>query len=346
MTDRRHFLKSGLAISLTTLIGSPILASELTNSVTTHSATKIFPKALKKGTKVAISSPAGTVWDSKQVETFTHILTGFGFEVVLGKTLSLKHGYFAGTDEERANELNQFFADKTISAIFCMKGGWGCARILDLLNYSLIKQNPKILIGFSDITALLLAITNQTGLITFHGPVGNSGWNEFTTEVFKKVCMNAEAVQYPKNPVTDLQLKVHSKGIATGELWGGNLTVLTSLIGSKYLPDFKGAILFLEEAKEEPYSIDRMLTQLKLSGIIDNVSGIIFGKCCKCLAEEPAKAFTIEEVLSQHFSDLKIPVVSDFMIGHIENKLTLPLGALATLNTEKGSLELVKSATI
>lgn len=341
MTDRRHFLKSGLALSLTTIIGSPLLASELTTP-----ATKIFPKALKKGAKVAISSPAGAVWDSKQVETFANILTAFGFEVVFGKTLSLKHGYFAGTDAERANELNQFFADSSINAIFCMKGGWGCARILDLLDYASIKNNPKILIGFSDITALLLAITNQTGLITFHGPVGNSGWNDFTIDVFKRVCMNAEALQYPKNPVNDVQLKTYSKGKATGELWGGNLTVLTGLIGSKYLPDFKGAILFLEEAKEEPYSIDRMLTQLKLSGIFDNVSGIIFGKCNKCLAEEPAKAFTIEEVLSQHFSDLKIPVVSDFMIGHIENKLTLPVGAIATLNTEKGSLELVKSATI
>lgn len=341
MTDRRHFLKSGLAISLTTLIGSPLMASELVPP-----AGKIFPKALKKGAKVAISSPAGAVWDAKQVETFTNILTSFGFEVVLGNTLNLKHGYFAGTDAERANELNQFFGDKSISAIFCMKGGWGCARILDLLDYSLIKQNPKILIGFSDITALLLAITNQTGLITFHGPVGNSGWNEFTSDVFKRVCMNAEAIQFPKNPVTDLQPKIHSKGIANGELWGGNLTVLTSLIGSKYLPDFKGAILFLEEAKEEPYSIDRMLTQLKLAGIFDNVSGIIFGKCSKCLAEEPAKAFTTEEVLSQHFSNLKIPAVSDFMIGHIENKLTLPVGALASLNTDKGNFELIKPATL
>lgn len=341
MTDRRHFLKSGLAISLTTLISPPLLASGLTSSVP-----KIFPKALKKGAKVAISSPAGAVWDAKQVETFINILTAFGFEVVLGKTLSLKHGYFAGTDEERANELNQFFRDQSISAIFCMKGGWGCARILDLLDYPAIKQNPKILIGFSDITALLLAITNQTGLITFHGPVGNSGWNDFTTDVFKRVCMNAEAIQYPKNPVTDLQPKIQSKGKATGELWGGNLTVLTSLIGSKYLPDFKGAILFLEEAKEEPYSIDRMLTQLKLAGIFESVAGIIFGKCSKCLAEEPAKAFTTEEVLSQHFSNLKIPVVSDFMIGHIENKLTLPIGAMATLNADQCSLGLVKSATI
>lgn len=335
MNSRRNF------ISLVSFLGvSTLLLKGNTYQKIISNNEKILPKVLKKGNKVAVTAPAGAVWDVKQINVFSDILKNFGFEVVLGNSLNLKYGYFAGTDEQRANELNSFFKDKTIDAIFCMKGGWGCARILDLIDYENIKQNPKVLIGFSDITSLLIAITHKTGLITFHGPVGNSGWNEFTSTVFKNICVDGQAITYPENPLSENKINIIKHGIATGELLGGNLTVLTSMIGSNYLPDFKNKILFLEEAKEEPYSIDRMLTQLKLAGVFNKVNAILFGKCNKCIAEEPDKAFTTDQVLEQHFNNLKIPVVSNLMIGHIENKLTLPIGALATINTKLGVLKL------
>lgn len=342
MNSRRHFIKSSGILAAASLFNPNEIISQ--NLISEKG--KIKPPALKAGDTVAITSPAGAVWDEKQVETFTTILKSFGFKVILGKTLTEKFGYFAGTDELRAHEINELFADKNVKGIFCMKGGWGCARLLDKLDYDLIGKNPKVLIGFSDITALLIAITTKTGLITFHGPVGNSGWNDFTKAIFMNVTMKTNLFSYPENPVSENKsIMIHS-GKATGELVGGNLTVLTSLIGSNYLPDLKNKILFLEEVKEEPYSIDRMLTQLKLCGVLNSISGLVFGKCAKCLAEEPLKSFTFEEVLLQHLKPLGIPVFYGAMIGHIENKLTIPIGINATMDADKGSISLEENSVV
>ncbi|MBA3663843.1 MAG: LD-carboxypeptidase [Bacteroidetes bacterium] len=342
MNARRNFIKtSGLLAASALLLPSTTLAQKIGQEVL-----KIKPPALKAGDTVAITSPAGAVWDDKQVEAFGAILKGFGFNVIYGQTLKEKFGYFAGTDELRAKELNDLFADKKVKGIFCMKGGWGCARILDKIGYNIIQKNPKVLVGFSDITALLLAITTKTGLVTFHGPVGNSGWNEFTKAVFMNVAMTAKVCSMPLNPVGEDKPFTITKGKVTGELVGGNLTVLSSLIGSNYLPDWKNKILFLEEAKEEPYSIDRMLTQLELSGVLENISGFVFGKCAKCEAEEPLKAFTFHEVILQHILPLGIPAFYGAMIGHIENKLTLPIGIKATIDAGNGTIELMESAVV
>jgi muramoyltetrapeptide carboxypeptidase len=340
MSDRRRFIRNAGLLAFSGIVFKGNALSDLRLSETK----RIKPKALKAGDTIAITSPAGAVWDEAQIETFSTILKGFGFNIILGRTLKEKHGYFAGTDEVRAKELNDLFADKKIKGIFCMKGGWGCARLLDKLDYKIIKENPKVLIGFSDITTLLIAITTKTGLITYHGPVGNSGWNDFTKNSFINVVQNSKPYTFEANPANEDAILTINSGKANGELVGGNLTVLTSIIGSGYLPDWKGKILFLEEAKEEPYSIDRMLTQLKLSGVLDSVSGIIFGKCAKCLAEEPQKSFTLNEVLLQHFKPLKIPVFFGAMIGHIENKLTVPLGINASIDADKGTISLLESS--
>lgn len=341
MNTRRDFIRvSGL------LAAGALLPHQSFSQIIKQQPQKIKPALLKAGDTVAVSSPAGAVWDENQIITFTNILKGFGFNVIHGKTLKEKYGYFAGTDELRANEINELFADKNIKGIFCMKGGWGCARILDKLNYDLIKKNPKVLIGFSDITALLLAITTKTGLITFHGPVGNSGWNDFTKSVFTSVVMEKKKFDFPFNPFNEEKPVTINAGKASGELAGGNLTVLSALIGSGYLPDWNNKILFLEEAKEEPYSIDRMLTQLKLSGVLDSIKGFVFGKCAKCLAEEPEKAFTFNEVLIQHIKPLGIPAFYGAMIGHIENKLTVPLGINATIEADGGYIQLNENAVV
>lgn len=342
MNSRRHFIKStGLLAAASLFTPTEVLSQNLISE-----KGKIKPAALKSGDTVAITSPAGAVWDDTQVETFTSILKSFGFKVIHGKTLTEKFGYFAGTDELRSNELNELFANKNVKGIFCMKGGWGCARLLDKINYTLIEKNPKLLIGFSDITALLIAITTKTGLITFHGPVGNSGWNDFTKSIFTNVTMVAKSYNFPENPATENTPVIINPGKATGELVGGNLTVLSSLIGCGYLPDWKNKILFLEEVREEPYSIDRMLTQLKLSGILNSISGFVFGKCAKCLAEEPQKSFTFHEVLMQHIQPLGIPAFYGAMIGHIENKLTLPIGIKASMDAEKGTISLNENSVV
>lgn len=342
MSSRRNFIKTTGLITASSLLSTSVALAQLpfTNK------DKIKPPALKAGDTVAITSPAGAVWDENQIEIFTKILNEIGFNVVLGKTLKEKFGYFAGTDDFRANEINELFSNKNIKGIFCMKGGWGCARILDKIDYNIILKNPKVLIGFSDITSLLIAITAKTGLITFHGPVGNSGWNDFTKTIFSNVTMIPKAYNFPVNPLSEEKTVTINPGIVSGDLFGGNLTVLAGIIGSAYLPDWKNKILFLEESKEEPYNIDRMLTQLKLSGILNAISGFIFGKCAKCEAEEPLKAFTFNQVITQHIQPLGIPAFTGAMIGHIENKLTVPLGIRATIDADKGTIKLEESAVI
>jgi muramoyltetrapeptide carboxypeptidase len=306
----------------------------------------IKPPSLKAGDTIAVSSPAGAVWDDAQVEKFTGILQSIGFKVKPGETLKQKYGYFAGTDEFRAGELNRFILDKEVQAIFCMKGGWGCARLFDGINFEAVKSNPKVIMGFSDITSLLIALNAKTGLVTFHGPVGNSGWNDFTTDYVKRVLMKCEKVEYAYPSDDTDKFYTINPGTAKGVLTGGNLTVLAGMMGSQYLPDWKGKLLFLEETGEEPYRIDRMLTQLKLAGVLDNISGFIFGKCVKCEAEEPEKAFTLQQVLEQHIKPLKIPAFYGAMIGHIVNKYTIPVGITAEMDASRGIIKLSESAVI
>jgi len=341
MKNRRQFLKT----TGTVLLGTSVLRShaiEETQNVFANDVLK--PNALKPGDTIAITSPAGAVWDNAQVEKFKGIIETLGFKVKLGQTLKEKHGYFAGDDKLRAKEINDLFADKDVKGIFCMKGGWGCARILDKLNYDVIKKNPKVIMGFSDITSLLIAINSKTGLITFHGPVGNSGWNDFSVDYIKRVLMNKEAVTYSYPDKDDDKPFIITTGKAKGILIGGNLTVLAGIIGSDFLPNWKNKILFLEEAKEEPYSIDRMLTQLKLAGVLNNISGFVFGKCVKCEAEEPQKAFLFKEVLEQHLKPLGIPAFYGAMIGHIENKYTIPIGIETEIDADKCEIKLLESA--
>ncbi len=334
--SRRDFIRKAAIL--------PLFPSAIPHVVSAFGVSAIKPPALKPGDTVAIASPAGAVWDEKQVQVFISILEKLQLKVETGATIKKKFGYFSGTDEARAKELNGYFRDNSIKGIFCMKGGWGCARILDLLDYSLIKANPKPLMGFSDITSLLIAINARTGLVTFHGPVGNSGWNEFSSAYVQGLLIKKEAALLNTGPKPEDAPVVFTPGKAKGVLVGGNLSVVASIIGSKYLPDWSDKILFLEETSEEPYRIDRMLTQLKLAGVLGSIRGLVFGKCVKCEAEEPEKAFTFMQVLEQHLKPLGIPAFYGAMIGHIENKLTVPIGINAEMNAEKGTIQLLESA--
>ena len=339
--SRRHFLKSGSLLG----VGAVIFPeTNLKSFDFRDSKSVVKPKKLVNGSKIAVTAPGGAIWDSKDVARFEQILRKMGYLVVLGDTLTKQHGYLAGTDDERANELMSFFADTSVDGIIAMRGGWGCARLLDKLDYSIIQANPKVLMGFSDITSLLNAIYIKTGLVTFHGMVGVNTWNEFSTDVFNRVVCNGENCSFPIEQTTSKNFTTINKGKAQGKLVGGNLSVISGLIGSPYFELPENSILFLEETNEEPYVVDRLLTHLKLAHVYDKLNGIIFGNCSKCLAENPSESMPTIEVIREHFSSLKIPVSFGSPIGHVANKWTLPIGIEVEMDAESGSLLLLESA--
>lgn len=301
---------------------------------------KIIPAALKKGDKVAVIAPAGPLRDTKQADEFEKKLIELGFVPVMGENVKSRNGFFTASDEKRKAEIEKYFADPEIKAIIGIKGGWGCARLLPILDYDLIQANPKIIMGFSDITSLLNGITLKTGLVTFHGPVGTATWYEYSLNYIQNVLMKGEITQFKSTS----DFKTLTKGTAEGELFGGNLSVLSGLVGTEFFPDPQGKILFLEDVEEEPFRIDRMLTHMKLAGIFSKLNGIIIGKYRDCIAEEPDFSFTIEEVFDDHFTNFHIPVYRGANIGHIRDKFTVPIGINAKMDADKCLFELTEAA--
>jgi len=335
---RRQFIqKSGLLA-----VGSVALPSFTYDDITV----RIFPKCLKKGDTIALTAPAGAIFNSQYLSKIESRLIGLGFNVLKGKTLVKQEGFLAGTDDFRLEELHTLFKDKTVKAIIAMRGGWGCARLLDKLDYELIKENPKILMGYSDITSLLIAIQQKSGLITYHGPVGYSSWKEFSTlNVFKTLVDGKPFVM--KNPSSHIKgLETLTKGKAKGQLLGGNLTVITSLIGTSHEPNWKNKILFLEETGEEPYRIDRMLWQLKQAQVFEQINGLVIGAFTKCNAEFPKESFTLAEVLNQHFKNTNFPVYKGAVIGHIVPKFTLPIGVNVELDAENFTIRTLEHSNL
>jgi muramoyltetrapeptide carboxypeptidase len=325
----------------------------------------IFPKKLRKNDTIALVSPAGAIYETEAIEIAVESLEALGLKVKKGKNLVKKYGYLAGTDAERAEDLHEAFADKDVKAIIAMRGGYGCGRLLDLLDYDLIRKNPKILAGFSDVTALLLAVYAKTKLITFHSPMGTSVWNEFTVTHFRNALFENDLIesnlansatnslnkqqiilQNPTSKGENLtqiadRIQIIHNGEAEGIFLGGNLTVFASLIGTPYLPDFENSILFLEEVNEEIYRIDRLFCQLKLSGILSKVKGIVLGKFTNCGHGNRFSSLTLEDVFAHYINTLNIPCFSGAMIGHINNKFTVPVGAKVKIDAAKGSIEML-----
>ncbi len=318
--------------------------------------TTLKPPRLKAGDTVGLINPAGATFHPDDVTIAAEMMAALGLKMKTGKHLLDRHGYLAGTDKDRAEDINTMFADPQVSAIFTLRGGWGCNRLLDLIDYKMVAKHPKILMGYSDITGLLLALNAKTGLVTFHGPVGTSTWNEFSTNYVRKLLFNAEAFSM-ENPretgdnltQTEDRVLTINGGTAKGKLLGGNLSVLTAMVGSDYLPDFKGNILFVEDVREDIYRIDRMLTQLKLAGILGQVSGFIFGKCSDCGPGRTANGFgslTLEEVFDDHIKPLGVPAWYGSMIGHIDKKFTIPLGIEAQIDANIGRISLLEPAVV
>lgn len=299
-------------------------------------------KVLKKGDTIGIIAPASCSSYEKVLEAKKNI-GNMGYKVVLGECTQKQWYSYAGEDEERAREINNFFSDKAIDAILCMRGGYGCNRLIELIDFEIIKNNPKIFVGYSDITTLHMAINEKTGLITFHGPMAVSNfsgeYNLNTYENFVDVLMveheNYELKNFSK------ELGILCEGEAIGEIVGGNLATLIATLGTEYDLDYEGKILFLEEIGEPTYKIDRMLNQLKKFKVFEKISGVILGdfRNCPPASEED---MPLLDVFKDYLSGINKPVVYNFETGHSEPMLTLPLGAKARLSTSKKRITILE----
>lgn len=335
--DRRNFLK---------LLGLSLFATQLPVAAKTSSSPQVIlkPRRLNVGDTVGLISPGSPV-SREDVETFTRTLSRLGLKVKLGAHILDQYGYLAGSDRDRAADINAMFADTSVQAILTMRGGWGCNRLLPLLDYNLIRHNPKILMGFSDITSLLLAIYTRSGLVTFHGPVGTSTWNPFSVSYVQRILFQAEkaTLQNRDNSIVE----VITPGKARGRLLGGNLSVLAAMVGSSYLPNWQQTILFVEETGEDIYRVDRLLTQLKLAGILQQLAGFIFAQCTKCQdGEGNEPSLTLQQILSDHIKPLGIPAWYGSAIGHIPNKFTVPIGTQVEIDASQGIIQMLESAVV
>jgi muramoyltetrapeptide carboxypeptidase len=314
------------------------------------------PKRLAAGDTVALISPASATFESVDVQIAKESLEALGLTVRLGAHMMERHGYLAGDDKTRAADINALFADKEVAAIHPIRGGWGSSRVLPYLDFDIIRRNPKILLGYSDITALLLSVHAKTRLVTFHGPIGMGRWDAFSIDYYKRVLFDGEVLTYQnkrdlsdRNALTQTEFRVQTitAGTARGRLLGGNLTVLTAIVGSPYLPDWDNAILFTEDVHEEPYRIDRMLTQLKLAGVLNRIKGFIFGSCSECTPGEGSYgALTLEEVFTDHIKPLGIPAWQGAMIGHQQPQWTLPEGVEVEIDAAAGTIRLLESPVV
>lgn len=350
--QRRNFLRNiglgGLALPLHSF-SNPELDLDLPQEVK-------IPKRLSAGDTIGIVSPAGAIFESEPYEIAVESMEALGLKVKLGKHVKKRYGHLAGSDHERAQEFNKMFRDPEVDGIICLRGGSGAARILNLIDYNAIRKNPKVFIGYSDITALHLAIHKRTGLVTFHGPMATSTWNNFAVEHLKNLLFEAEAVQYsnPKDKgglltQTKNRIRTIRPGTATGELLGGNLSVLTNIMGTPYFPTtWDNKILYLEDVGEKIYAVDRMMSQLQLGGVLEKINGFIFGKCSDCgpAGSGGYGSLTLEEVIDHYIKPLGIPAFSGAMIGHIGDNVTVPNGINAEMDATEGTFRLLRPAVV
>ncbi|KAB3535435.1 LD-carboxypeptidase [Alkaliphilus pronyensis] len=308
----------------------------------------IKPKALKAGDTIAVVAPSSPA-DPEKVKNAKLQLEALGFNVIMGKSCHQVHGYLAGEDELRANDINIMFNDKKINGIICLRGGYGAAKTLNKIDFNIIKANPKIFMGYSDITALHLAINQICSLVTFHGPMAASdiagGLDDYSKEYFIKAIMEPQPMGVLKNPI-EVKTQCLVAGKATGEIVGGNLALVSSTMGTPYEINTKGKLLFLEEIGEEPYSVDRMLTQLALAGKLNDAEGIILGDWKDCEPSKAKESLSLMEVFQEIIVPYNKPTIFDLKAGHCTPKLTIPFGVKATLNAEEGTLFLEEAATI
>ncbi len=307
----------------------------------------IKPPRLKKGDLIGLVAPASTPTPNEKIEKGVHYLERLGYRVKVGKFVQEVLGYLAGTDEQRASDINEMLRDRAVKAIFALRGGYGTPRLLSRIDYAAARRNPKIIVGYSDLTALQMALFKKIGLVTFSGPmVAVEMWNAmdpYTEEHFWRILTSTKAIGALLNPENE-PLRLMNPGKAEGRLIGGNFSLMASLMGTPFQPDFKKILLVLEEVDEAPHRVDRMFAQLHNAGVLKKISGLILGKFTDCVPSDPSKPhLTVEQVLQDVSQRVKCPVISNFQYGHIPKKLTIPLGLKARMETRKGLIVLDES---
>jgi muramoyltetrapeptide carboxypeptidase len=289
----------------------------------------IKPPKMIRGDGIGVIAPAGPVTPSELQPGIT-TLESEGYPVFQGNYLYQREGYLAGHDDERLEDLHTMFQRDEIKAIICARGGYGSLRLLDWIDFELIKRHPKIILGYSDVTALLLALFRETGLVTFHGPMVK----DCTKNDLKNLASFFRLVRDDVPFEMDLETsQVHNPAVVKGPLLGGNLSLVVSLIGTPFEPSFQGALLFIEDRREPIYRIDRMMTQLRLCGVLREISGLLVGQF-----DEDGDTAAVRDLMIERVSDFDIPVICDLPFGHGQDNITLPIGLTATLDPEKGRL--------
>lgn len=306
------------------------------------------PPALRPGQTIGLVAPSFALARPEALDEAIASLEGQGYRVKEGEGCRARHGYFAGPDALRVADLNRMFRDDTVDAILCARGGYGATRLLDALDYDVIRANPKVFSGFSDITALHSAMQTQPGLVTFHGLMAGDmaadGNDPFSLASFWRAIGSAEPVGLLENP-PEYPRQTIVPGRAQGPLVGGNLSLVAACLGTPYAYDFDGCILFLEDVGEHTYAVDRMLTQLARAGVLNRLAGIVLGEFTQCEPNKP-EDLTLPQVFGELLGGLGIPVLAGVRCGHVTPKLTLPLGVTCALDAEAGTLEILEGAVV
>jgi len=310
----------------------------------------IKPPRLRQGDLIGLIAPGGRTNDA-DIEKATGRIEALGFKVKHGAHLRAVHGNYAGSVQQRLDDLHAMFADPEIKGIWSIRGGSGCISLLAGIDYALIRAHPKVLLGYSDITALHLAIHRHARLVTFHGPVALSSPSEYSTTHLLSVLMDPQpgytipmALENSRKAMEEphYAMRTVTGGEATGPLMGGNLSMVSALAGTPYAADFRKAILFLEDVNEEPYRIDRWMTQLDLSVGFARAAAMMVGICDNCGPRDGDHSLTLDETLDLHLKPLTIPAVTGYSFGHIRHQFTIPMGINARLDTERQTLTLLE----
>ena len=310
------------------------------------------PRRLSPGDTIGLINPSGAVFERAPYEQTHQALKALGFKVQEAPNVRARYGHMAGTAAQRASDIHTLFADPGVAGLLAITGGSGANRVLPLLDFELVARYPKFLGGFSDLTALLTAVQVKTGLVTFHSPLGRSEWNSFSVQQFQAVVMQAlphtmRNANVPNDDLgsTDGLITTLRSGLARGPLLGGNLAVLTSLAGTPYMPNLDGAILLLEDVNEYVYRVDRMLSTLMLGGALARVAGVVLGGFTNCMPSEGSYGtLTLDEVFDDYFGALGVPVYRGAQFGHVKRKFTLPLGVMAEMDADAGTIRLLEPA--
>ena len=307
-----------------------------------------IPKKLRVGDTMGVIGPASPVREEGGVVRAVACLRELGFHVKQGESAAARYGHLSGPDELRAADINAMFADPQVDAIVCTRGGYGTMRILDQIDYDVIRANPKIFLGFSDITALHIAFLNRSGLATFHGPMATR-WqaifeDDFSRDALCNAIMRAEPLGELHNAPGYAERKTVNPGTAEGILVGGNLSLIAGTIGTPYEIDTRDRIFFIEEVGERTYCVDRMLTQLRLAGKFRDCAGVVFGDFCDCPVEYPEFGLTLEEVIRDIVKPCGKPVFTGLQAGHVTPTLTLPLGVRCRMDAQECTLTVLDAA--